>query len=70
MNTNRRKLVEKQLRIAVDLQIELWEAVERIREMADRDCDPLVWIQANSITADSGMELGQAEIDDFLLLCR
>lgn len=61
------ELILKELRTAVDLQIELWETTERIREMVSGDWDPVEWVQHTSIFADSGMELGESDLDEFLV---
>jgi hypothetical protein len=63
---NNRESILKELRTAVDSQIELWEAIQRIRELIGCDCDPLNWIQNASIFADSGKELGERDLGDFL----
>jgi hypothetical protein len=52
---DKRELNLKELKTAVDSQIELWEAIERIRELIGCDCDPLNWVQNASIFADSGI---------------
>ena len=66
MDAKTRGLILKQLRIAVDSQIELWETAKCIEEMTDCDINPLLWIQSTSIVVDSGMELGESDLDAFL----
>jgi hypothetical protein len=63
---NNRQGILNELRTAVDSQIELWEAIERIRELIGCDCDPLNWVQNASIFADSGKELAERDLEDFL----
>jgi hypothetical protein len=55
------------LRHAVALQISLWDTALEIAEMVDADLGlVLVWINATSIVADSGLELGPQDLEDFL----
>ena len=55
------------LRHAVAFQIGLWDTASEIAEMVDVDLDlVLEWINETSIIADSGLELGPEDLDDFL----
>jgi hypothetical protein len=67
MDAKTRELILTQLRIVVDSQIKLWETAKCIEEMVDCDFDPLPWIQHASIFVDSGLELGESDLDDFLI---
>lgn len=61
-----RALILQELRTAVDLQIALWDAVQRIDDLVDCGFDPLLWIQSASAGLSSGMELGEADLAAFL----
>ncbi len=61
-----RSLILKELRSAVDLQIALWNAVQRIDDLVDCGFDPLVWIQNASAGLNSGKELGEVDLAAFL----
>jgi hypothetical protein len=55
------------LRYAVVFQIGLWDTAREIAEMGDADLGlVLEWINATSIVADSGLELGHEDLEDFL----
>ena len=55
------------LRHAVVFQIGLWDTALEIAEMVDVHLDlVLEWINATSIVADSGLELGPSDLEDFL----
>jgi len=55
------------LRHAVAFQIGLWDAALEIAEMVDADLGlVLEWVNATSIEADSGLELGPEDLEDFL----
>ena len=55
------------LRHAVAFQIGLWDTASEIAEMVDADPGlVLEWINATSIVADSGLELGPEDLEDFL----
>jgi len=55
------------LRHAVAFQIGLWDTALEIAEMVDADLGfVLEWINATSIVADSGLELGPENLEDFL----
>jgi hypothetical protein len=55
------------LRHAVAFQIGLWDTAFEITEMVDADLGlVLEWINATSIVADSGLELGPEDLEDFL----
>jgi hypothetical protein len=58
-----------ELKIAVCLQIELWNAIGRLEELLPSDFDPLIWVQATSTIVDTGMELTMADVDDYLKAC-
>ena len=60
-------LVLAKLRHAVAFQIGLWDTASEIVEMLDADLGlVLEWINATSIVADSGLELGPQDLEDFL----
>jgi hypothetical protein len=55
------------LRHAVAFQIGLWDAALEIAELVDADLGPVLeWVNATSIVADSGLELGPEDLEDFL----
>ena len=55
------------LRHAVAFQIGLWDTALEIAELVDADPGfVLEWINATSIVADSGLELGPEDLEDFL----
>src|SRR5271167_1085031 len=55
------------LRHAVAFQIGLWDTALEIAEMVDADLGlVLEWINATSIVADSALELGPGDLEDFL----
>ena len=55
------------LRHAVAFQIGLWDTALEIAEMVDADLGlVLEWVNATSIVADSGLELGAEDLQDFL----
>ena len=63
----RRDAVLGKLRHAVAFQIGLWDTALEIAEMVDADLDRVLeWINATSIVADSGLELGPEDLEDFL----
>jgi hypothetical protein len=60
-------LVLTKLRHAVAFQIGLWDTGSEIAEMFDADLGlVLKWINATAIVADSGLELGAQDLEDFL----
>ena len=62
-----RDAVLGKLRHAVAFQIGLWDTALEIAEMVDVDLDlVLEWVNATSIVADSGLELGPEDLEDFL----
>src|ERR1039457_5938214 len=55
------------LRHAVAFQISLWDTALEIAGMVDADLGlVLQWINETSIVADSGLELGPKDLEDFL----
>jgi hypothetical protein len=57
------------LRQAVALQIALWDTLQLIKEGVGGDPDWVhEYVNSTAITADDGMELSHADLDDFL--CR
>jgi hypothetical protein len=55
------------LRHAVAFQIGLWDTALEIAEMVDADLGlVLEWINATSVVADSGLELGPKDLEDLL----
>ena len=55
------------LRHAVAFQIGLWDTALEIAEMVDADLGlVLEWINATSVVADCGLELGPKDLEDFL----
>jgi hypothetical protein len=62
-----RDAVLGKLRHAVAFQIGLWDTASEIAEMVDADLDSVLeWINSTSIVADSGLELGSNDLEDFL----
>jgi len=62
-----REAVLGKLRHAVAFQIGLWDTASEIAEMVNTDLGlVLEWINATSIVADSGLELGPTDLEDFL----
>jgi hypothetical protein len=60
-------LVLAKLRHAVAFQIGLWDTASEVAEMLDADLGlVLEWINATAIVADSGLELGPQDLEDFL----
>ena len=60
-------LVLAKLRHAVAFQVGLWDTASEIAEMLDADLGlVLEWINATAIVADSGLELGPQDLEDFL----
>jgi hypothetical protein len=62
----KRELLLQELKKAVCLQIELWEAVDYLEELTDSDFDPLIWIQTTSTDVDAGADLTMSDVDDYL----
>jgi hypothetical protein len=62
-----REAILGKLRHAVSFQIGLWDTALEIAEMVNTDLGlVLEWINATSIVADSGLELGPTDLEDFL----
>ena len=62
-----REAILSKLRHAVAFQIGLWDTASEIAEMVNTDLGlVLEWINATSIVADSGLELGPTDLEDFL----
>ena len=62
-----RDAILDKLRHAVAFQIGLWDTALEIAEIVDADLGAVLeWINATSIVADSGLELGPADLQDFL----
>lgn len=62
-----RDVVLDKLCHAVAFQIDLWDTASEIAEMVDADLElVLEWVNATSIVADSGLELGAKDLEDFL----
>jgi hypothetical protein len=69
MNPRLRQRALKQLRQAVYHQIKLWECAMSLEEVQKLDLDEILsQVQQISITADTGMELQEKDLDDFLAL--
>jgi len=67
LSLKERESVLKQLRIAVALQIELWDVTRAIAKPLDCDLEEVACeVQAASVTADTGLELSVSDLDDFL----
>ncbi len=62
----KRELLLQELKRAICLQIELWDAVNYLEEITDFDFDPLIWIQATSTDVDAGTDLTMSDVDDYL----
>jgi hypothetical protein len=62
-----REAILGKLRHAVAFQIGLWDTASEIAEMVNTELGwVLEWINATSIVADSGLELGATDLEDFL----
>jgi hypothetical protein len=67
LSAETRDAILSKLRHAVAFQIGLWDTALEISEMVDADLGVVLeWINATSIVADSGLELGPADLEDFL----
>jgi hypothetical protein len=57
----------RQLRIAVALQIELWDVTRAMAEQLDCELEDVASrVQAAGITADTGLELSFSDLDEFV----
>lgn len=62
----RQRLIRK-LRKAIHAQIEFWDLMSAIAEITAADPDRVLeFCQATAITADTGMELGETDLQDLL----
>ena len=69
MNTRLREPALTQLRQAVYHQIKLWNSARSLAEIQNLDLHEILsYVQQISITADTGMELQEKDLDDFLAL--
>ena len=67
LSRKERKSLLRQLRIAVALQIELWDVTLVMAEHLECELEEVVSrVQAASITADTGLELGVLDLNEFL----
>ena len=67
LSRKERKSLLRQLRIAVALQIELWDVTLVMAEQLECELEEVVSrVQAASITADTGLELGLPDLNEFL----
>jgi hypothetical protein len=51
---------------AVNLQIELRNALEELKRLVDVKFDPATWISTTSTIVQGGMDLTMADVDDYL----
>jgi hypothetical protein len=72
INLRIRKRILKQLRAAVDHQIKLWDLGNSLAKDLDLELDDVLSeVQTQSITADTGMDLTEEDLEDFLAVqCR
>ena len=69
MNPRLKERALMQLRRAVYHQIKLWDFSSSLAEDLNLELDDVLSeVQAHSITADTGMELQEKDLDDFLAL--
>ena len=67
LTTETKDAVLGKLRHAVAFQIGLWDTASEIAEMVDADLGLILeWVNDTSIVADSGLELGPEDLEDFL----
>ena len=67
LSLQERESLLRQLRIAVALQIQLWDVTLVMAEELDCGLEEIAsGIQAASVTADTGLELVRADLDEFL----
>ena len=67
LSLQERESLLRQLRIAVALQIQLWDVTLVMAEELDCELHEIAsGVQAASITADTGLELVRADLDEFL----
>lgn len=69
MNPRLKERALTQLRRAVHHQIKLWDFARPLAEIQDLDLHEVFsYVQQISVTADTGMELQEKDLDDFLEL--
>ena len=69
MNPRLKERALMQLRRAVYHQIKLWDFASSLAEILELELDEILSeVQQISITADTGMELQEKDLDDFLEL--
>jgi hypothetical protein len=67
LSSQKRKLLLQRLRVAVALQIELWDVTLGMAEQLECELEEVAsGVQAASITADTGLELGVLDLNEFL----
>ncbi len=67
LSRRERTFLLQQLRIAVAYQIELWDVTLAIAEQLGCELEEVASaVQATSITADTGLELGLLDLNEFL----
>ena len=65
LSLEERESLLRKLRIAVALQIELWDVTLAMAEQLDCELEAVASeVQAASITADTGLELGFLDLDE------
>ena len=67
MNPRLKERALTQLRRAVDHQIKLWDISSSLAKDLNLELDDVLSeVQAHSITADTGMDVTQKDLEDFL----
>jgi hypothetical protein len=67
LNKQERNSLLHQLRIAVALRIELWDLTLAMAEQLECELEEVAsGVQAGSITADTGLEFGVLDLNEFL----
>ena len=66
-NAEARQILLRKLRKGVHAQIELWDMASSIAETLHVDLEPILdFFQATAVHADTGMELGDEDLQDLL----
>ena len=67
LDDRKRDFLLGKLRVAVRLQIKLWDVAAAIEELAACELQEVLdFVNAAAITAETGMELSSADLDEFL----
>ena len=67
LDDRKRDFLLGKLRVAMRLQIKLWDVAAAIEELAACELQEVLdFVNAAAITAETGMELSSADLDEFL----